>query len=79
MKLDKKIDYQELILHLTNEQTRTDEEMDAETAHIILERIGVDVSTLGLELKKRLLEEKEEMLSRGEEVPENLLKLLKTL
>ena len=79
MKLDKKIDYQELILHLTNEETRTDEEMDAETAHTILEDIGVDVSTLGPELKKRLLEEKEEMLSRGEEVPENLLRLLKTL
>jgi len=79
MKLDKKIDYEELISHLTNEETPTDEEMDAETAQTMLERMGVDISTLGPELKKRLLEEKEEMLSRGEEVPENLLKLLRTL
>ena len=79
MKSDKKIDYQELIAHLTNAKPPDDEEMDAETAHALLERIGVDFSTLGPELKKRLLKEREEMLSRGEEVPENLLKLLKTL
>ena len=79
MKLDKKIDYEELISHLTNDVAPTDEEIDAETAQSMLERMGVDISTLGPELKKRLLEEKEEMLSQGQEVPEGLLKLLKTL
>ena len=79
MKLDKKIDYENLISHLTNEELPTDEEMDAETAHSMLERMGVDISTLAPELKKRLLKEKQEMLSRGDEVPENLLKLLRAL
>ena len=79
MKPDKKIDYQKLISQLSNQRDTPAEEMDLATAHAILKRAGVEIKNLGPELRRRLEKEAEEMISRGEEVPENIRKLLKTL
>ena len=55
------------------------EEMDRESASIILEQAGVDRDRLASALKARLQQRVEEMRARGEIIPANLLKVIATL
>jgi hypothetical protein len=59
--------------------TPPNDEMDIASATIVLERAGVDPSTLDKDLKKRLEREVEEMRARNEDVPEELLRFLEHL
>lgn len=55
------------------------EEMDLDSAMIVLERAGVDIRTLNDDLKERLEREVAEIRARNEEVPNELLEFLKHL
>lgn len=79
MKRDEKLINRKLLRELIAQVTPLDEEMDVVTAEKILEQAGADLSTIGPDLKARLEQEVREMRSRNEEVPENLLKLLRAL
>ena len=52
------------------------EEMDEESAAMLLERAGVDFSTLTGDLKMGLESGVKEMRARGEEIPPEALKLI---
>ena len=56
-----------------------DDQMDVVSATIVLEQAGVDLSTLQEDLKTRLERSVEEMISRNEEVPADLLKVINRL
>ena len=55
------------------------EEMDRESASIILEREGVDRNWLAAALKTRIERRIEQMRTRGETIPPDLLKMIATL
>lgn len=59
--------------------TPPDDEIDAQTALILLERAGVDVGKLSDHLKERVEREVAEIRARNEDVPDVLLEFLKHL
>ena len=55
------------------------EEMDDVSANIILKRAGVDLTTLQADLKNRLEREVDQMRTRNEQAPPEMLKLIEIL
>ena len=68
-----------LIADFIDSLTPPNDEMDVDSALILLERAGVDLRTLSDGLKERLEREVRERRARNEEVPNELLELLKHL
>ena len=75
---DKKPD-KKALAEFIDSLTPPNDEMDIVSATIFLERAGVDPSTLGEDLKKRLEREVQEMRARNEDVPEDLMRFLEHL
>ncbi len=75
---DKKPD-KKLLAEFIDSLTPPNDEMDIVSATIVLQRAGVDPSTLDKDIKKRLEREVEEMRARNEDVPQELLRFLEHL
>lgn len=75
---DKKPD-KRLLAEFIDSLTPPSDEMDIVSATIVLERAGIDPSTLDKDLKKRLELAVDEMRARNEDVPEELLRFLEHL
>lgn len=68
-----------LLAEFIDSLTPPNDEMDIVSATIVLERAGIDPSTLDKDLKKRLEREVDEMKAKNEDVPEELLRFLEHL
>ena len=75
---DKKPD-RRVLAEFIDSLTPPNDEMDIVSATIVLERAGIDPSTLDKDLKRRLEREVDEMKARNEEVPQELLRFLEHL
>jgi hypothetical protein len=79
MKNDATLPTKDQLENLLEKLLPPNEEMDQESASIILEREGVDRNWLAAALRSRLERRVELMRVRGETIPPDLLKIIATL
>lgn len=79
MKNDANLPTKEQVDELLERLMPSNQDMDTESASIILERQGIDRLKLARALRLRLERRIEEMRAHGDEIPENLIQLLNKL